>query len=112
MTVSRQVAQERGKIGGLRNAALAPSRQGITSAARAAGWQRYVEQVKAALPGLTDQADIERRAAMLRKADMHALALKSARARRMRAELAALDSELDASGLLNAGSDGVDLATA
>jgi hypothetical protein len=105
MPASRQVAQARGRIGGLRGAALAPSRQGITAAARAAGWQKYVDQVKAALPDLTDEADIQRRAGMLRTADMHSLALKSAKVRRMRAELRALESELDASGLLDAGND-------
>jgi hypothetical protein len=102
-------AQQRGRIGGLRRAALAPDLKAITKAARDGRWARYVERVKAALPELTDEAEITRRAEMLRRADMAALSLRAARARRLRAELRAIETDLDASGLDDTGRDGVDV---
>lgn len=74
-------AQMRGSIGGLVRAALAPSRPEITRQARAALWQKYIDQVREARPELTDEADIIRRAEMLRNADMKRLALKASAAR-------------------------------
>lgn len=114
MPISRERAQALGRIGGLRRAALAPDMSALTEAARAGAWQRYVDQVRAALPGLTDEADISRRADMLRRADMQAMALKSASAqsraaeaeRRAEAAEAKLAEALDATGLPDAGFGG------
>jgi hypothetical protein len=107
MATSTSHAQ-RGRIGGLRRAALAPDTQALTAAARRARFQKYVDQIREALPDLVDQAEIIRRAEQLRRADMASMSLKAATARRLKRELAALDAELDASGLLDAGSDGID----
>ena len=99
--------QQRGRIGGLTRAALAPDRKAITKGARDGRWQRYVDRVREVLPELAaDDPELIRRAEALRRADMIKM---SAAAAAKRAELRALEAELDASGLLDAGSDGVDL---
>lgn len=77
--------QQRGRIGGLRRAALAPTRQAITQAARDSRWQRYVDQVKAALPDLADEAEVMRRAEVLQRADMIRMSARAADARRRKA---------------------------
>jgi hypothetical protein len=99
MSQAHAAAQARGRIGGLTTAANAPTPQAITQAARDAKFQKYVNQVVY----WTDEADRIRRAELLRKADMARLSLKAAKARRLKAELAALEADLDASGLDNAG---------
>ncbi len=105
-------AAQAGRIGGLTRAATAPSPQAITRAARDSRWQQYVARVREAVPDLQDEAEITRRAELLRRADMVSMSMKAAKARRLKAELAALDRELDASGLADAGRDGIDLDTA
>jgi hypothetical protein len=97
--MAHTAAQTKGRIGGLTTAANAPSPQAITQAARDARFQHYVDQVAY----FTDEADRIRRAELLRKADMTRLSLKAAKARRMKAELAALEADLDAADLENAG---------
>ena len=105
MTHSHATTQaQRGRIGGLTTAARAATPQAITQAARDARFQKYVDQVVY----WTDEADRIRRAELLRKADMTRLALKASKARKLKAELRALEAELDASGLEDAGSDGID----
>jgi hypothetical protein len=95
MPISRTAAQARGRIGGLTRAALAPSRQGITEAARQARWQKYVDQVPAVI---TDPAERQRRAELLRQADMTRISLKASEARsraaRARREAAQAEAEL------------------
>jgi hypothetical protein len=85
MAAGSYTPQQRGRLGGLTRAATAASRQDITRAANAGRWQKYVDQVKAAVPGLTDDAEITRRAELLMKADMCRLSAKAAEARRLRA---------------------------
>jgi hypothetical protein len=75
MTTSHR---QRGAIGGLTRAATAATRQEITQAARDAQWQRFLDQVPA---GITDPAERQRRAELLRKAHMKRLALKASAAR-------------------------------
>jgi hypothetical protein len=93
--VSRSTAQLRASIGGTVRAALATDRDALTRAARDARWQKYVDQVLAVLPELTDEAEINRRAELLRTADMKRLALKSAKARREARQAARELAELD-----------------
>jgi hypothetical protein len=49
-----------------------------------------------------------RRAELLRRADMTRMSLKATKARKLKAELRAIEQELTAAGLDDAGSDGVD----
>lgn len=98
-TGSATSSQARGRMGGLTTAALAPSPQHITRAANDANERRYIERVRAARPEITDEAELKRRAALLRKADMIRLSQKAARARKLKAELREIEAELgDASG--------------
>ena len=99
MAHDHATAQTLGRAGGLTAAANAPSPQAMTQAARDAWFQRYLDKV----PYFTDEADRIRRAELLRKADMVRLSLKAAKARKLKAELAALEADLDATGLLDAG---------
>jgi len=95
--LSSEAARARGRIGGLTRAALAPSPQAITAAARDARWQRYRDQVLAAMPELDPaDPDVDRRAALLQRADMARLSQRAAKARRLRAEAARIEAELDA----------------
>lgn len=71
----------RGRIGGLTRAALAPSPGAITQAARDARWAKYVSQVREALPDLTDETEINRRAGLLQRADMTRLSALASQAR-------------------------------
>jgi len=104
----RTLAQQRGSIGRKRTAALAPTREGTTQAARDARWQKYIDQVREARPEITNEAEISRRAQLLRQADMSSMSLKATKARRLKAELRALEGELSATGLEDAGSDSID----
>ena len=49
--------------------------------AREANWQKYLDRARELAPDGADQADVEYRAECLRRADMHRLALASAKAR-------------------------------
>lgn len=69
--------RQRGAIGGLTRAATA-ARQEITQAARDKQWQKFLDQVPAEV---TDPAERQRRAELLRKAHMRRLALKASAAR-------------------------------
>jgi very-short-patch-repair endonuclease len=85
--VSRVVMSERSqraRLGGLTRAALAPTRQSITEGARAGRWERYRDKVREAMPDLTEEVEIDRRAELLRKADMQRMSMKAAAARRAR----------------------------
>jgi hypothetical protein len=87
-------AQQAGRRGGLIRAATAPTPQAITQAANDRNWARFVELIRAKLPDLKDEAEIARRAALLRQAHMVELAAKASRARKLRAELRKLDAEI------------------
>lgn len=104
----RTVAQQKGRIGGLTRKALAESPQAITEAARAARWQKYMDRVSEACPHITDQGELSRRAELLRQADMISMSMKAVKAKRLKAEAAALEAELNATGLADSGSDGID----
>ena len=65
MSSSGYTPQQRGRLGGLTRAATAASRQDITRAANTARWQRYIDQVKMALPELADEKELLRRADLL-----------------------------------------------
>jgi hypothetical protein len=67
-------------------AATAPNPAEITKAARDAQWQRFLDQVPAEI---TDPAERQRRAGLLRKAHMKKLALKASAARSRRAKASA-----------------------
>jgi hypothetical protein len=85
-------AQQRGRIGGLTRAA---------QAARDGRWQRYRQRVLDVLPELAgDDAEIDRRAELLRRAEMTRL---SALAVARRRELAEIEAEAEATGLDDAG---------
>ena len=79
MPRSRQAAVVAGRIGGLTRAATAADPREITQQARTAAWQKYLDQVPAEI---TDPADRERRADLLRRAHMNRLSLKAATARK------------------------------
>jgi hypothetical protein len=82
MTPSQR--SQRARIGGWTRAALAPTPQSITAGARSARWERYRDRVRAAIPDLTDEAEIDRRAELLRRADMQRMSMKAAEARSMK----------------------------
>ena len=82
MTASRSAA---GRVGGYTRAATAPTPQAITQHARDGRWARYLDQAREAAPGVTDEADIIRRAQLLRRADMCRLSQLAADARKQRA---------------------------
>lgn len=86
--------QQAGRRGGLIRAATAATRQDITRAANDANFARFVAEVKAKLPGLTDEKEIVRRAELLRQAHMVELSAKAIRARKLRAELRKLEAEM------------------
>jgi hypothetical protein len=85
-----------GRTGGLARAATATSRTDITAAASAELWERYRDHVRTLLPDLDDDdAEIDRRAALLRKADLTRMRLKAQRARQLREQADRLERELD-----------------
>jgi hypothetical protein len=91
-------AQRRGRIGGLTRAATAPSPQAITEAARAEKWRRYRQQVLDVLPELEgNDAEIDRRAGLLRRADMVRLSQKAAKKRSLEKRIRDLEAELASS---------------
>lgn len=98
MPISHEAAVLRGRIGGLTRAATAASPSEITATARAAGWQKFLDQVPAEI---TDPAERQRRAELLRKAHMSRLSLKAAaaRSRARRARQAAAEADADAEAL-------------
>ncbi len=110
MPVSHENAQARGRIGGLRRAALAPSRQGMTQAARDAKFRKYIDEVRAARPEITDEGELIRRAELLQHADMIAMSQKASRARKLKADLRPLDTDLAGSDFADYEDD--DLASA
>jgi hypothetical protein len=93
--------QQRGRIGGLTRAALTPDNRDITKPMRDGRWERYRQRILDVLPELAgDDAEIDRRAALLRQADMIRMSAAAAAKRR---ELAELEAELDVTGLGDAG---------
>lgn len=74
-----------GRLGGIMRAATASSPADITRAANGARWQKYLDRAREAAPGVTDEADITRRAQLLQRADMCRLSARAAAARRARA---------------------------
>jgi hypothetical protein len=106
MPISRERAQARGRIGALTKAALATDRSALTQAARDARWQSYLDQIPSEI---TDPGERQRRAGMLRAADLQRMSLRSSVARQRASEAARAEQELlDATGLLDVGSDGID----
>jgi hypothetical protein len=69
--------------------ARTPDRSARTQPARDARWQKYLEQARQLAPEGASTEDVEYRAECLRKADMHRLALASAKARARKARSAA-----------------------
>jgi len=98
MPAERTFAQARGRRGGLTRAALAEDRRGITQAARDKRWEGYRQRVIDVVglnpddPG--DNAEIDRRALLLQRADMVGMSLLAAKARRLKAEAAAIEAEI------------------
>lgn len=86
MAYTREARQANGRIGGLTRAALCPDASAHSLPGRQAQHQKYVDQVRETLPDLTDEADIERRARQLRRADMIRLAQRANAARAQAAE--------------------------
>jgi hypothetical protein len=64
--------------------ARTPDRAARTQRARDANWQKYIDRATELAPERASAEDIEYRAECLRKADMHWLALASAKARAAR----------------------------
>jgi hypothetical protein len=97
MPISHEAAVLRGRIGGLTRAATAPDRSGITQPAREAIFQNFLDQVPASI---TDPAERQRRAELLRKAHLARIGLKAAtarsRARRAAADAATAAAEAEA----------------
>lgn len=87
MPRSRENARLSGSIGGLMRAATAPSRSEITRRARDALWQRFLDQVPAEI---TDPAERQRRAELIRAAHMRRLSLKASIARAKTAQARAV----------------------
>ena len=107
-TSGRTPEQLASSKGGLIRAALAASPQAMTQAARDGRHEKRKQRVRDACPHITDEAEIERRAELLMRADMADMSLKAAKAKKLRAELAAVEAELNATGLDQVGSDGID----
>jgi hypothetical protein len=103
MPTDRTSRQQRGRLGGLTRAALASSPQAITKAANDARWQKYLDQVRAVLPEITDEGELTRRAMLLMRADMIRLSEKAAKARRLKAELRRAEADLAAAEAATAG---------
>lgn len=72
-----------GRIGAAERWAREPDRVAATAPARKGRFARYLAQVDAEMPGLSE-SERQRRAEDLRRADMSRMALKSAQARRAR----------------------------
>ena len=78
------VRSNRASVAVLTSWANTPDRAARTRSARDARWAKYLERARELAPDGADGADIEYRAECLRKADMHRMALASARARAAR----------------------------
>jgi hypothetical protein len=99
MPLSRADAQAAGRVGGFRRAALATDPQSITQAANAENWELFRQRVREVMPEIAgDDVEVDRRAELLRKAEMARLSQKATRARRLRRELARLEADLDTAG--------------
>lgn len=95
MPISRQDAQTRARLAALTKIAKTPNRSALTAASRASQAQKFVDEVRAALPDLTDEGEIQRRADELRRAHMLRLALRSSTVRRRRRGLADEQRRID-----------------
>jgi hypothetical protein len=92
---SPAVRRNRASAAALERWAREPDPVAATQAARDGRWQRYLDKARQlALSGASDE-DIERRADRLRRADLHRMALASAKARGARARKAAAEPEPD-----------------
>jgi hypothetical protein len=69
------------RIAVLESWARTPDRAARTAPAREANWQKYLDRARELAPEGASAEDIKYRAECLRKADMHRLALASAKAR-------------------------------
>jgi hypothetical protein len=73
MPLSRADAQAAGRVGGFRRAALATDPQSITQAANAENWELFRQRVREVMPEIAgDDVEVDRRAELLRKAEMQA----------------------------------------
>lgn len=86
-------AQAVASVAVLESWARTPDRAARTAPARDANWQKYLERARDLAPDGASAEDIEYRAECLRKADMHRLALASAKARAARKSGGAPDGE-------------------
>ena len=99
-----------GQIGSNRRWAAVQDRKAAMQPAWDGRLRKFKEQALELRPDLAgDDAALTEVAYRLRKAYMAELSLKAAKVQRLRRELAAIEAELDASGVDDAGSDGVDL---
>lgn len=94
--------------------ALEPDHTAATQPMRDGFLAKLADEVREKT-GIKDEAEIMRRAEALRRSHMQLIAAKSAEVRRQQAEtrrkeaeIAAMSAELDASGLADCGSDGID----
>jgi hypothetical protein len=97
------------RVAALTRLAMAPDHRAVTEPARRARMQQFLDQIPAEV---TDPAERVKRAKMLQRAHLIRASAAAARARTAAAEARRLAAEaglvLDASGLADAGSDGVD----
>ncbi len=111
-SVARADKARNGRIGGLRRSALCPDNRAHTQPARDARYANYRDQIPRDIvvpPGSTLDAEIDRRAGVLRQADMIKLSQRAAVERKRAAEADAELAELDATGLPDCGCDGINL---
>jgi len=87
MPTPLSLAQARWRKGGLTRAAVAESPQVTTQAARDARMEGIRPEIREKPPHITDEAEIDRRAQLLQRADMVAMSLKATSARKPTAEL-------------------------
>lgn len=108
MPFDQATAQRAGRISALRRQALTADPTPV--AAREGRLRRYRETVLAVMPELTeDEGELNRRAELLERAEMIRMSSKAVKARKLKKQLVALEAELDASKLEDAGRDGADL---
>ena len=97
MPRTRESYQQAGRIGGLMTGALGDTRAN-SQKARDTRDRQYRDQVLKERPELAgDEAEISRRVARLRQAHMVKMSMKAAEARKLRAEAARLEADLDSS---------------
>lgn len=97
MSAKNPEKQLAGLIGGAMRAAYAPDLQAMTAPARAAKRQKLLDDI-AAKTGIKDEAELNRRADLVERARLLQMSARAARARRLRAEAAAIENELGADG--------------